>query len=117
MANDVLTAPPLGREVHESAVTVEAPKRVHFIQQQALTTVILRYQLLVSPSHAPVSGIKEYVILGLLFLIIGLMVLPFRVVEATWFPVTLALVDTAITTAMIYLSGNATSDMYLTYFL
>ncbi|MGH7148551.1 MAG: putative bifunctional diguanylate cyclase/phosphodiesterase, partial [Nitrospiraceae bacterium] len=52
-----------------------------------------------------------------LFLIVGLMVLPARVVEATWFPVTLALGDTLITTYMIYLSGNASSDMYLTYFL
>jgi len=117
MANDVLTAPPMVREVHESAVTADAPNRVHFIQQQALITVILSYQLLFSPSHAPISGIKEYVILGLLFLIVGLMVLPPRVVEATWFPVTLALGDTAITTVMIYLSGNASSDMYLTYFL
>ena len=117
MANDVLTAPPLVREAPESTVTADAPNRVHFIQQQTLITVILSYQLLFSPSQAPVSGIKEYVILGLLFLIVGLMVLPPRVVEATWFPVTLALGDTAITTVMIYLSGNATSDMYLTYFL
>src|SRR2546427_2414422 len=44
-------------------------------------------------------------------------VAPPRGVETAWSPVTWALGVTAITTVMIYLSGNASSDMYLTYFL
>lgn len=117
MAEDVMTAPPLASETPESAVTTGAPNRTHFIQQQTLVTVVLSYQLLFSPTDALIAGVKEYIVLGLLLLIAGLMVLPGRVVEASWFPVTLALGDTAITTVLIYLSGNASSDLYLTYFL
>src|SRR5207249_8482505 len=47
----------------------------------------------------------------------SLIVLPDWVIINGWFPATLALIDTALTTALVYLSGNASSDLYLTYFL
>ncbi|MER3424253.1 MAG: hypothetical protein C4293_14545, partial [Nitrospiraceae bacterium] len=56
-------------------------------------------------------------LLALLLICGSLMVLPGRIVAANWFPGALALGDTAMTTAMIYLSGNGTSDLYLTYFV
>jgi len=54
---------------------------------------------------------------GLMLLCGSLIVLPAGVVGASWFPGFLALSDTAITTGLIYLSGEASSDLYLTYFV
>jgi hypothetical protein len=45
------------------------------------------------------------------------MVLPVRVLERNWFAGLLVVGDTVLTTAIIYLSGNASSDLYITYFL
>jgi len=55
-------------------------------------------------------------LLALMLICGSLIVLPAGVVGASWFPSLLALGDTAITTGLIYLSGEASSDLYLTYF-
>lgn len=118
MANTAVTATPISVDTTDSTGVPEAPNRTHYIQQQTLVSVVLSYQLLFSPGEESlVSGANEVIILGLLLIIAGLMVLPAGVMGKSWFPVTLALGDTLITTTIIYMSGNASSDLYLTYFL
>src|SRR5438876_236347 len=46
-----------------------------------------------------------------------LMNVPARVLESDWFVILLVLGDTALTTAIIYLSGNNSPELYITYFL
>src|SRR6059058_4283603 len=55
-------------------------------------------------------------IVCLILLTAGLMVVPIRVLWTAWFTGALALGDTALTSYVIYLSGNASSDLYLSYF-
>lgn len=91
--------------------------RGHFIQLQTLVTVVLCYQMLFS-SHALISQELQLLsILGLLSLCGLLMALPARMLGADWFPGTLAVIDTVVTSVLIYVSGNAGSDLYLAYFV
>ncbi len=87
-----------------------------FIQQQTLVTIVLSYQLLFSQDALISMEGRELVILGLMLLVAGLMALPAWLVDATWFPAALAVTDTALTSAVIYVSGDAGSDTYLAYF-
>jgi signal transduction histidine kinase/CheY-like chemotaxis protein len=84
---------------------------------QILITVVLCYQLLFSRDALISFEAQELIILGLLLLIAGLMVLPERMWEAHWVIGAVVISDTVLTTSIIYLSGNAASDLYLTYFL
>lgn len=84
---------------------------------QIFVTIGLSYQLLFSRAALLTGEIQECVTLGLLLIVVSLMVLPVRLVEASWLPGALTLGDTAITATIIYLSGNASSDLYLTFFL
>ncbi len=95
----------------------DARHRLQFIMLQALVTIVLSYQILFSHSTSLSSDVKHLVVLGLLLFIAGVMFLPSRTWENGWPIVALVLGDTAITTAIIYLSGNAGSSLYLTYFL
>jgi diguanylate cyclase (GGDEF)-like protein len=45
------------------------------------------------------------------------MFLPTRLISSEWFPGALAVLDTGITSVLIYMSGNASSDLYLAYFV
>jgi len=99
-----------------SSRSLEQSNRSLFIQQQTLVTIVLSYQLLFSPDALLSLEGKEYVILGLMLLVAGLMALPAWLIEAAWFPAALAVTDTAVTSAVIYLSGDAGSDTYLAYF-
>ena len=53
----------------------------------------------------------------MLILIVVVIMLPARVAATAWFAGALVVGDTAITSAVIYVSGNASSDLYITYFL
>jgi signal transduction histidine kinase/CheY-like chemotaxis protein len=97
--------------------TISATNRSQLILLQILITVVLCYQLLFSREALISFEAQEFIILGLLMLIAGLMVLPERLWEAHWLIGVVVISDTVLTTAIIYLSGNAASDLYLTYFL
>lgn len=96
---------------------ISATNRSQLILLQILITVVLCYQLLFSREALISFEAQEFIILGLLMLIAGLMVLPERLWEAHWLIGVVVISDTVLTTAIIYLSGNAASDLYLTYFL
>ncbi len=82
-----------------------------------LVTIALGYQLLFSPDGLLSLEIQAVVVLGLIGTVLGLGLLPARMWESGWIAGILAVGDTAATTAIIYLSGNASSDLYLTFFL
>lgn len=114
--NAVVMEPGL-KESRLTASFADARDRLQFILLQTLVTIVLCYQLLFSQESFVSSEVKEFIILGLLVFIAGVMFLPARMWESGWPVVGLVLGDTAITTAIIYLSGNAGSSLYLTYFL
>jgi diguanylate cyclase (GGDEF)-like protein len=91
--------------------------RKDFFQLQALVTVVLSYQVLFAADGGGSQVTALTAILGMLSLCGLLMVLPSRVIGAEWFPGTLAVVDTVVTSILIYVSGNAGSDLYLAYFV
>ncbi len=91
--------------------------RASFIQLQALVTLVLSYQLLFSPNALISWEGKITLILGLMLLCGTLIILPAKLISADWFPGLLALLDTGITSGLIYVSGSADSDLFLAYFV
>ena len=114
-----------GADAIGDAIFTEQPKtgapgaaiRFRFILLQTLVTIVLSYQLLFSREADLPDDVRQLIIVVLLLVITILMFLPARVLERNWFTGTLVVGDTALTTAIIYLSGNASSDLYVTYFL
>lgn len=105
------------QDLLQNAATSPEKSRSSLLLLQTLVTIVLCYQLLFSP-EAILAGDAQNVLILLLLLICGsLIVLPDRLIGSQWFPGSLVLLDTAITTGLIYLSGNASSDFYLAYFL
>lgn len=117
-------------ESHAPAITVSAilneqskagvlgiAGRFRFVLLQTLVTIVLAYQLLFSREADLPDDVRQLIVAVLLLVITVLMFLPVRVLERNWFTGTLVVGDTALTTAIIYLSGNASSDLYVTYFL
>lgn len=84
---------------------------------QILFTIVWSYELIFSAEALLSIEAKEWVILGLLTLVAVLLVLPKTILEAGWLPGALVVGDTVIASALVYLSGNGVSDLYLTYFL
>ncbi len=105
------------RDSRLAASFADARDRLQFVLLQTLVTIVLCYQLLFSQDAFVSAEVKELIILGLLLFIAGVMFLPARLWENGWPVVVLVLGDTAMTTAIIYISGNAGSSLYLTYFL
>lgn len=91
--------------------------RSNFIQLQALVSVVLSYRLLFSQSAAIAQEVKIIWNFGLLLLCGSITVLPPRLLSTDWFSGILALVDMGITSLLIYVSGNAGSDLYLACFV
>ena len=91
--------------------------RFRFVLLQTLVTIVLAYQLLFSRETVLPDDVRQLIVVVLLLVITILMFLPARVLERNWFAGTLVVGDTAMTTTIIYLSGNASSDLYVTYFL
>lgn len=105
---------------HESSpLLVQPPEyiRSSYIQLQALIVAVLSYQLLFSTDASISFDQKLVAILTLLSSCALLMVIPTRLLNADWLPGVVALVDTLFTSALIYISGNAGSDLYLAYFV
>jgi signal transduction histidine kinase/ActR/RegA family two-component response regulator len=93
------------------------PTRSQLVRLHALVVIALSYQLLFSETAVLTSELKEILVLGL-FLSVGVLRgLPGWTWDRRGSVEALVLADTAITTTLIYLSGNAASDLYFTYFL
>jgi signal transduction histidine kinase len=84
---------------------------------QGLVAGILSYELLVGNETIFGQAVSRLVAVGLIVLGLGIMVLPRTILESAWFPGALISLNTVLVTGTIYLSGNASSELYLTYFL
>lgn len=84
---------------------------------QGLVAGILSYELLVGNETIFGHAVSRMVAVGLILVGLGIMVLPRKVLESVWFPGVLISLNTVLVTGTIYLSGNASSELYLTYFL
>ncbi len=107
----------LFKDPPKSLASPSAALRFGFVLLQSLLAIVLSYQLLFSEEKVLPQEVEQLLIVGLLLLIPVLMSLPTRVLESDWFASGLVLGDTALTTAIIYLSGNNSSELYITYFL
>jgi signal transduction histidine kinase len=84
---------------------------------QSLVGVMLAYQLLSGAElivSRPTSGV---IVGGLVAMVLCLLYVPTSILQTTWFSGVLIGIDTVFVTATIYLSGNARSDLYLSYFV
>lgn len=108
--NTIVTEPP-------KTGVLDVATRFRFILLQTLVTIVLSYQLLFSRGADLPDDVRQLIVVVLLLVITILMFLPARMLERNWFTGTLVIGDTALTTIIIYLSGNASSDLYVTYFL
>jgi len=78
---------------------------------------MLAYQLLSGAElivSRPTSGV---IVGGLVAMVLCLLRVPTSILKAAWFSGAVIGIDTVLVTAIIYLSGNARSDLYLSYFI
>lgn len=115
--DSIMTVPKVTPVSRPDVSALGASSRSQLVLLQSLVSIVLSYQILFSPEGLLARGVQEILVLGLLLLVAGAMVLPVRLVEARAFTIVLLLVDTTVTSAVIYISGNAGSDLYLAYFL
>ena len=97
---------------HDSAIS-----RPRYVVLQSLVGIMLAYQLLSGTELVASHLTSEVIVGGLAAMVLCLMCVPTSILQATWFSGTLIGIDTILVTATIYLSGNARSDLYLSYFM
>lgn len=91
--------------------------RVQVLMLQSLVSIVLSYQVLYTQEAVLPRPVQEILVLGLLSLLAAAFLLPLRVIESRAFTIVLLLVDTAITSSIIYATEQLGSDLYLAYFL
>ncbi len=91
--------------------------RTRYVVLQSLISCILAYQLLSEVDSIISRPTGRLITVGLFFVVGVLSVIPASILRAPWFSGLLVGIDTVLVTAIIYLSGNATSDLYLSYFV
>jgi two-component system, cell cycle sensor histidine kinase and response regulator CckA len=92
-------------------------KKYQLILLHTLVTIVLSYQLLFSETPLLSSGAVDLIVLGLLGTMVGAISLPAAVFKKRWLVPAVALFDTAATSSIIYLSGSASTNLYVTYFI
>jgi len=78
---------------------------------------MLGYQLWFGPEPVVTRVTSELIVGGLMLLIGFLLAVPSSMLQAAWFSGTLITIDTALVTGIMYLSGHARSELYLSYFI
>jgi len=97
---------------HDSAIS-----RPRYVVLQSLVGVMLAYQLLSGAeliASRPTIGV---IVVGLVAMVLCLWYVPTSILQAAWFSGAVIGIDTVLVTATIYLSGNARSELYLSYFI
>jgi signal transduction histidine kinase/CheY-like chemotaxis protein len=84
---------------------------------QSLVGVMLAYQLLSGAELIASRPTIVVLIVGLVAMVLCLWYVPTPILQAAWFSGTVIGIDTVLVTATIYLSGNARSELYLSYFI
>lgn len=88
-----------------------------YLVLQALVSIILSYELLFGGESVISRSMSNLFVMGLWLGLITLALLPKTVLTSSWFPAGLVTVETVLVTSVIYLSGNARSDLYISYFV
>ena len=97
---------------HDSTIS-----RPRYVVLQSLVGVMLAYQLLSGAeliASRPTIGV---IVVGLVAMVLCLWYVPTSILQAAWFSGTVIGIDTVLVTSTIYLSGNARSELYLSYFI
>jgi two-component system, cell cycle sensor histidine kinase and response regulator CckA len=103
---------PSADSCHDSTIS-----RSRYVVLQSLVGVMLAYQLLSGAeliASRPTIGV---IVGGLVAMVLCLWYVPASILEAAWFSGIVIGIDTVLVTATIYLSGNARSELYLSYFI
>jgi signal transduction histidine kinase len=103
---------PSADSCHDSTIS-----RPRYVVLQSLVGVMFAYQLLSGAeliASRPTSGV---IVVGLVAMVLCLWYVPASILQAAWFSGTVIGIDTVLVTATIYLSGNARSELYLSYFI
>ncbi|HYM89636.1 MAG TPA: ATP-binding protein [Nitrospiraceae bacterium] len=107
-----LVEPSSADSCHDSTIS-----RPRYVVLQSLVGVMLAYQLLSGAelvASRPTSGV---IVVGLVAIVLCLWYVPTSILRAAWFSGTVIGIDTVLVTSTIYLSGNARSELYLSYFI
>jgi len=112
----------LASESHVEQLSVESChdstiSRPRYVVLQSLVGVMLTYQLLSGAELIVSHPMSVVVVGGLAAMVLCLWYVPISILQAAWFSGTLIGIDTVLVTATIYLSGNARSELYLSYFI
>ena len=91
--------------------------RAQVLILQSLVSIVLSYQVLFTPETILARPVQEILVVGLLSLLGAAFFLPIRLVESRAFTIILLLIDTVITSSIIYTTGQQESDLYLAYFI
>ena len=94
-----------------------AISRPRYVVLQSLVGVMLAYQLLFEAeliASRPTIGVM---VVGLVAMVLCLWYVPTSILQVAWFSGAVIGIDTALVTATVYLSGNAKSELYLSYFI
>lgn len=81
---------------------------------QSLVTIVLSYQLLFSPHSAYTIEVLEFVVLGLLLIVILVMALPYDLWRTPLIVWTLILGDTLLCANVFYMAGFTELGLYVT---
>ncbi|HYR59990.1 MAG TPA: ATP-binding protein, partial [Nitrospiraceae bacterium] len=112
LPSESLVEVPSADSCHDSTIS-----RPRYVVLQLLVGVMLAYQLL-SGAELIASRPTIWVIVGgLVAMVLYLWYVPTSILQAAWFSGTVIGIDTVLVTATIYLSGNARSELYLSYFI
>ena len=88
-----------------------------YLVLQGLVTIILSYELLFGIDPIISRVMSNTLVMGLWLGTVAMAMLPQTIIGAAWFGTGLVALDTLFVTAGIYLSGNARSDLYISYFV
>lgn len=91
--------------------------RPRYVVLQSLVGVMLAYQLLSGAELIASRPTSMVIVGGLVAMVLCLWYVPTSILQAAWFSGALIGIDTILVTATIYLSGNARSELYLSYFV
>jgi signal transduction histidine kinase len=94
-----------------------AISRPRYVVLQSLVGVMLAYQLLSGVELIASRSTIGVIVVGLVAMVLCLWYVPTSILQVAWFSGTVIGIDTFLVTATIYLSGNAKSELYLSYFI
>ncbi|NJL18479.1 MAG: hypothetical protein HC938_16300 [Nitrospira sp.] len=88
-----------------------------YLVLQGLVTIILSYELLFGVQSVISRAMSHTLVIGFWLGLVAIAMLSQTVLASAWFSAGLVAIDTILVTSVIYLSGNARSDLYIAYFV